>query len=43
MGPNRGLIVAGVNFNDVAKVYRDGIRAVPDFDLEISRGASRVL
>jgi multiple sugar transport system ATP-binding protein len=35
--------VASVSFNDVAKVYQDGTRAVSGFDLEISDGEFMVL
>jgi len=35
--------VASVSFDDVAKVYQDGTRAVSGFDLEISDGEFMVL
>jgi ABC-type dipeptide/oligopeptide/nickel transport system ATPase subunit len=35
--------VASVSFDDVAKVYPDGTRAVSGFDLEISDGEFMVL
>ena len=35
--------MASVSFDDVAKVYPDGTRAVSDFDLEISDGEFMVL
>src|SRR6266480_2608038 len=37
-GGSRGLVVASVSFDDVAKVYPDGTRAVWGLDLEISDG-----
>jgi hypothetical protein len=33
--------VASVSFDDVAKVYQDGTRAVSGFDLAISDGVTR--
>ncbi|MGH7822184.1 MAG: ATP-binding cassette domain-containing protein, partial [Candidatus Binatia bacterium] len=38
-----GLCMAGVRFEDVAKVYSDGTRAVTGLDLEISDGEFTVL
>jgi ABC-type sugar transport system ATPase subunit len=35
--------MASVSFDEVAKVYPDGTRAVSDFDLEISDGEFMVL
>src|SRR5688572_31288845 len=35
--------MAGVTFEDVAKIYPDGTRAVNDFDLEIEEGEFMVL
>ena len=35
--------MAGVTFEDVAKIYPDGTRAVDDFDLEIEEGEFMVL
>jgi len=43
MGASGGLFVASVSFDEVAKVYPDGTRAVSGFDLEIADGEFMVL
>jgi hypothetical protein len=32
--------LAGISFDDVAKVYPDGTRAVSGFDLDVADGSS---
>jgi multiple sugar transport system ATP-binding protein len=41
--PERGFAVAGVTFEDVAKIYPDGTRAVSNLDLTIEDGEFMVL
>ena len=38
-----GVALAGVRFEDVAKIYPDGTRAVTDLDLDIADGEFMVL